>query len=68
MAAKQPAMLPESHTATEFLRGQASKIFKEVATKDKDVVVYKNSRPQVAIISYNKYKELIERGISNEAD
>ena len=29
---------------------------------DKDVVVYKNSKPQVAIISYEKYKELIERG------
>ena len=63
MAAKRPAYLPESHTATEFLRGQASKIFKEVATEDKDVVVYKNSKPQVVIISYEKYKELLERGI-----
>lgn len=62
MASKRPAKLPESHTATEFLRGQASKIFKEVAMDDKDVVVYKNSKPQVAIISYEKYKELIERG------
>ena len=27
-------LIPENHTATEFLRGQASKIFEDVAEKD----------------------------------
>ena len=67
MAAKRSMLLPETHTATEFLRGRASMIFKEVAVEDKDVVVYKNNKPQVAIISYEKYKELIERGFADEA-
>ena len=56
MASRRPARLPESHTATEFLRGQASKIFKEVAMEDKDVVVYKNSKPQVAMDSRNRHQ------------
>ena len=43
--------IPNNHTMTEFLRGQASKIFSEVSEKDDVVIVNKNSRPQTVIIS-----------------
>ena len=32
-------LIPENHTATEFLRGQASRIFESVAEKDNVVMV-----------------------------
>ncbi|WP_223226125.1 type II toxin-antitoxin system prevent-host-death family antitoxin [Sporomusa sp. GT1] len=49
---------PVYRTATEFLRGQASKIFNEVSEQDKVVVVNKNSKPQAVIISYERYEKL----------
>jgi len=55
-------LIPENHTATEFLRGQASKIFEDVAEKDQVVIVNKNSRPKNVIISYDRYKRLKENG------
>lgn len=54
--------LPEPHPITEFLRGQASKIFKEVVSEDKTVLVNKNSKPHAVIISYEKYKKLVDEG------
>lgn len=52
------------HTMTEFLRGQASKIFGEVAYKDNVVIVLRNSKPQNVIISYDRYQRLIdEKGV-----
>lgn len=54
--------VPESHTATEFLRGQASKIFDTIVQKDNVVIVNKNSKPQNVIISYERYKRLKENG------
>lgn len=36
-------LIPENHTATEFLRGQASRIFESVTEKDNVVMVNKNS-------------------------
>lgn len=59
---KNTVKLPENHTATEFLRGQASKIFESVAEKDNVVVVNKNSKPQNVIISYDRYRRLKENG------
>lgn len=56
---KRPAgVAPENATATEFLRGQASKIFNEVSEQDKVVIVHKHSRPQAVIISYERYIKL----------
>jgi prevent-host-death family protein len=54
--------LPDVHTATEFLRGQASKIFDKVSEQDTVVIVNKHSRPQIVIISYERYKRLKEKG------
>ena len=51
------------HSATEFLRGQASKIFDEICKKDDIVIVLKNSKPKNVIISYERYERLKEKGI-----
>ena len=59
---KNKAIIPENHTATEFLRGQASKIFENVAKDDNVVLVNKNSKPQNVIISYDRYCRLKNSG------
>lgn len=55
-------IIPDHHQMTEFLRGQASKIFDDVAQNDKVVLVNKNSKPQNIIISYDRYCRLKENG------
>lgn len=62
MEKKQKVIIPNNHTATEFLRGQASKIFDEVAEKDDVVVVNKNSKPHTVVISYERYCKLKKAG------
>lgn len=59
----QRVAVPATHTATEFLKGQASKIFDEVVQKDIIVVVNKHSKPHNVIISYDRYKRLKEEGV-----
>lgn len=55
--------VPDYHAVTEFLKGQASRIFEDVAKEDKVVIVNKHNKPQTVIISYERYKKLIEEGI-----
>ncbi|MEE0854493.1 type II toxin-antitoxin system prevent-host-death family antitoxin [Eubacterium ventriosum] len=55
-------IIPIHHQMTEFLRGQASRIFDDVAKKDEVVLVNKNSKPQNIIISYDRYCRLKENG------
>lgn len=55
-------IIPDHHQMTEFSRGQASKIFDDVAKNDKVVLVNKNSKPQNIIISYERYCRLKENG------
>ncbi len=62
MSKKDKIIIPENHTATEFLRGKASKIFEEVSRNDTVVVVNKNSKPQNVIISYDRYIRLKKEG------
>ena len=56
--AKKKESAPEYRTATEFLRGQASKIFDEVAKEDKIVLVTSHGKPKSVVISYERYKKL----------
>lgn len=56
-------IIPNHHQMTEFLRGQASKIFDEVVEKDEVVLVNKNSKPHNIIISYDRYRRLKEQGV-----
>jgi len=53
--------IPVYHSVTEFLKGQASRIFKEVNEQDKVVIVNKQNKPQAVIISYDRYKRLKEK-------
>lgn len=58
MGKKKKKSLPIYKTATDFLRGQASKIFKEVSDNDLVVIVNRNSKPQNVIISFERYERL----------
>lgn len=51
MAKSQRFAIPEYHSITEFLRGQASRIFTDIKEKDKVVIVNKQNKPQAVIIS-----------------
>lgn len=62
MASKKNKVVPDYHTATEFLKGQASKIFDDIVSEDKVVIVNKHSKPQNVIISYDRYTRLVEEG------
>ena len=58
--------VPEYESVTPFLRGQASKIFKDVAEHDKVLIIQRQNRPQNVIISYERYKRLKEEGADIE--
>lgn len=53
---KKP-ILPDYESVTPFLKGQASKIFKSVADNDNVLIVQKQNKPQIVIISYERYKK-----------
>ena len=59
---KKQNIIPDYESVTPFLRGQASKIFKEVADNDKVLIVQKQNRPQNVVISYERYLELKKNG------
>lgn len=61
MAKIQRFAIPEYHSITEFLRGQASRIFTDIKEKDKVVIVNKQNKPQAVIISYDRYIRLMEK-------
>lgn len=61
MAKIQQFTIPEYHSITEFLRGQASRIFTDIKEKDKVVIVNKQNKPQAVIISYDRYIRLKEK-------
>ena len=62
MKKQKKVIISVNNTATEFLRGQASKIFDDVAQNDGVVVVNKNSKPHTVIISYDRYCRLKNAG------
>lgn len=56
---KKKKIAIDFHPITEFLRGQASKIFDDVVNEDKVVIVNKHSKPHNVIISYERYVRLL---------
>lgn len=58
MVRKKKRIAIDFHPITEFLRGQASKIFDDVVKEDKVVIVNKHSKPHNVIISYDRYVRL----------
>ena len=61
MAKGKSGETPIYHSVTEFLKGQASRIFREVNAHDKVVIVNKQNKPQVVVISYDRYIRLKEK-------
>ncbi len=61
MAKSRSQPIPDYRSMTEFLRGQASRIFTEVKDQDKVVIVNKQNKPQAVVISYERYKRLKEK-------
>lgn len=58
MAKKKNLVIPEYRAMTDFLRGQASRIFSDVKEQDKVIIVNKQNKPQAVIISYERYVRL----------
>ena len=63
---KKRHMVPFYESVTPFLKGQASKILKDVADNDKVLIVQRQNKPQNVIISYERYKKLKEEGADIE--
>lgn len=59
---KDKIIVPDYESVTPFLKGQASKIFKEVADSDKVLIVQKQNKPQTVVISYERYLKLKKDG------
>jgi len=59
----KPKVPMEHLNIGEFNRGKASKLIRELATDDKTAFVNKNGKPVAVVISYDRYKRLLEGGI-----
>ena len=59
---KKQNIIPDYESVTPFLKGQASKIFKEVADNNKVLIIQKQNKPQNVVISYERYLELKKNG------
>lgn len=59
---REKKRLPIYFNMAEFNRGQSSKRFKEVVEKEATAIVQKNGKPFAVVISYERYKDLYEKG------
>ncbi|MDD4688942.1 MAG: type II toxin-antitoxin system prevent-host-death family antitoxin [Eubacteriales bacterium] len=62
MEKKNNTLLPKYQPITAFLKGQASKLFKEVNENDDVIIVNKQSKPYTVVISYERYIKLKNDG------
>lgn len=53
----------EHYNMSDFLRGQASKIFTAISNEDKSGFVLKNGKPVAIVISNERYERLLKAGI-----
>ena len=53
----------EHYNMSDFLKGQASKIFTKVSEEDKVGYVLKHGKPMVVMISNERYERLLKAGI-----
>lgn len=70
MSENKKSITPMEHyNMSDFLRGQASKIFTSLSEMDKAGFVLKNGKPIAVIISNERYERLLKAGIDiNEFD
>ena len=61
---KIKSKVPMEHfNIAEFNRGQSSKLIKSLVTDDKAAFIQKNGKPIAVVMSYTRYKRLLEEGI-----
>lgn len=53
----------EHYNMSDFLRGQASKIFTSISNEDKTGFVLKNGKPVAVVISNERYERMLKAGI-----
>jgi len=59
----KPKVPMEHLNIAEFNRGQASKLIRGLAEEDKAAFINRNGKPIAVLISYERYKRLLEYGI-----
>lgn len=47
----------------EFNRGQSSKLIRDLVAEDKVAFIQKHGKPMAVVISYERYKRLLEREV-----
>ncbi|MEE0248528.1 type II toxin-antitoxin system prevent-host-death family antitoxin [Peptacetobacter hiranonis] len=61
---KKKAKLPMKHlNIGEFNRGQSSKLIRGLVDNDQAAFIQKNGKPIAVVISYERYKRLLNAGI-----
>lgn len=64
MSENKKSITPMEHyNMSDFLRGQASKIFTSLYENDKAGFVLKNGKPIAVVISNERYERLLKAGI-----
>lgn len=59
----KPKVPMEYFNIAEFNRGQSSKLFRSLVSEDKSAFINKNGKPMAVVVSYDRYKRLLEKGI-----
>ena len=61
---KSKAKMPIEHlNIAEFNRGQSSKLVRDLVDTDKVAFIQKHGKPMAVLISYERYKRLLEEEI-----
>ena len=60
---EKPKTPMEHFNIAEFNRGQSSKLIRNLAEEDKVAYINKNGKPVSIVMSYERYKRLLEEGI-----
>ena len=60
---KKPKAPIEHLNIAEFNRGQSSKLINKLIAEDKAAFICKHGKPQAVVISYERYKRLLEEDI-----
>jgi len=58
-----PKVPMEYFNIAEFNRGQSSKLIRGLAADDKVALIQKNGKPMAVVLSYERYKRLLDRGV-----
>lgn len=61
---KNKPKIPMEHlNIAEFNRGQSSKLIRGLVAEDKSAFIQKNGKPIAVVITYERYKRLLDEGV-----